>query len=276
MNVDIIINADVKDFFDAINNRLDGISKQDMTEWTEKIKEWENKYPICPPEYFEQKQKVNPYVFMDCLSEVASEGDIIITDAGATLTWTMQGYKVKKNQRLFSAFNHSPMGYALPASIGASFASSNCVICITGDGGMQMNIQELATIARHNLPIKIFIIDNRGYGIIRQTQDTWLDSRYEASSLEGGLALPDFIKIARAHGIKAETIGNHDELRAKIRKTLDSNEAVLCNVELRPDEIISPKLTFGRPIEDSAPLLDRKEFIENMIVEPVEKSLKES
>jgi len=277
MNVDILINADVKDFFDAINNKLDGINKQDITEWTERIREWENKYPICPPEYFEQKEKVNPYVFIDSLSEAASEGDIIITDAGATLTWTMQGYKVKQNQRLFSAFNHSPMGYSLPASIGTAFASgTNNVICITGDGGMQMNVQELATIDRYKLPIKIFVIDNRGYGIIRQTQDTWLDSRYEASCLEGGLALPDFIKVARAYGIKTETITNHEELKAKIRRILDSNEAVLCNVELRPDEKIMPKLTIGRPIEDLAPLLDRKEFLENMMVEPVEGSLKES
>lgn len=274
MNVDIIINSDAKDFFGEINNKLDGISTQDITEWTEKIKGWKNKYPICPPEYFEQKEKVNPYVFMDCLSEASSEGDIIITDAGATLTWTMQGYKVKKNQRLFSAFNHSPMGYALPASIGASFANSNnTVICITGDGGMQINIQELATIVRHKLPIKIFLIDNRGYAIIRQTQDTWLDSRYEASSLEGGLALPDFAKIAKSYGIRTETIRNHEELRAKIRKTLDSSEAVLCNVELRPTEKIIPKLTIGRPIEDLAPLLDRKELLENMLIEPWNKEV---
>ena len=277
LSVDILINSDVKDFFNAINNKLDGIGRQDITEWTEKIKGWRNKYPICPPQYFEQEEKVNAYVFMECLSEESSEGDVIITDAGATLTWTMQAYKVKKNQRLFSAFNHSPMGYSLPASIGACFANSgNTVICIIGDVVMQMNIQELATIARHKLPIKIFLIDNRGYGIVRQTQDTWLGSRYEATSLGGGLALPDFARIARAYGIKAERIRNHRELRTKIRKTLDSNEAVLCNVELRPDEKIIPKLTIGRPIEDSAPLLDRKEFLENMIVEPAEDSLKES
>lgn len=266
MNVDITIKADVNDFFNAINDRLDSIDKQDISEWAEKIKEWRNKYPACPPEYFEQEERVNPYVFMDCLSKESSEGDIIITDAGSTLTWTMQGYKVKKNQRLFSAFNHSPMGYALPASIGAAFADSKKnIICITGDGGMQMNIQELATIERHKLPIKIFLINNHGYGIVRQTQDTWLDSRYKASSLEGGLAVPDFVKIAKAYGIGTETIRNHRELRAKIGKTLDRKGPVLCNVEVRPDEKIMPKLTVGKPIEDSAPLLDRKEFLENML-----------
>ena len=269
MNVDIMINADAGDFFDQINDKLDGISKQDITGWTERIKEWKNKYPVCPPQYFEQKEKVNPYVFMECLSEASSEGDVIITDAGATLTWTMQAYKVKKNQKLFSAFNHSPMGYALSASIGAHYADGkNTVICIIGDGGIQMNIQELATIARHKLPIKIFLIDNRGYAIIRQTQETWLDSRYEASSLEGGLALPDFINIARAYGIGTEVIDNHAELRGKLSKILASHDAVLCTVNLRPDEKITPKLAFGRPIEELTPPLDRKEFLENMLIEP--------
>ena len=269
MEVDITIEADAKDFFNAINDNLD-IPRQDISDWMSKIVEWKAKYPICSREYFRCscREQVNPYVFMDYLSAASSKGDIVITDAGATLTQTMQGLRVKEGQRLFSAFNHSPMGYALPASIGASFADpDNTVICITGDGGMQMNIQELATIVRHKLPIKIFLMDNRGYGIIRQTQDTWLDSRYEASSEEGGLALPDFIEIARAYGIRTETISNHRELRAKINGVLYTTGAVLCSVTVNPSAKITPKLTIGRPIEDSAPLLDRKEFLENMLVE---------
>lgn len=274
LDTDITIEADAKDFFSAINDKLDDIRRQDIRDWMSKIGEWKEKYPICPREYFTQEQ-VNPYVFMDCLSGASSKGDIVITDAGATLTWTMQGLGVKEGQRLFSAFNHSPMGYALPASIGASFANNtttNSVICITGDGGMQINIQELATIVRYELPIKIFLIDNRGYGIVRQTQDTWLGSRYEATSEEGGLALPDFIKIARAYGMRTETINHHRELREKIRRVLNAEGAVLCSVAVNPSAKITPKLTIGRPIEDSAPLLDRKEFLENMIIEPQEEA----
>lgn len=264
METDITITADAKDFFNAINDKLD-IPRQDISDWMSRIAGWKGKYPICLREYYTQEQ-VNPYVFMHYLSDASSKGDILITDAGSTLTWTMQGLRVKEGQRLFSAFNHSPMGYALPASIGAAFADTvNTVICITGDGGMQINIQELATIARHKLPIKIFLLDNRGYGIIRQTQDTWLDSRYEASSEEGGLALPDFIEIARAYGMQTETINNHRELRVKIRKVLHAKGAVLCSVAIYPDAKITPKLTIGRPIEDSAPLLSREEFLENML-----------
>lgn len=268
MIVDVALNCDAKVFFDEISDQMDSIDRQNITEWLENIEQWKRKYPVCLPEFFELKDKVNPYVFFESLSEAASEGDIIITDAGSNLTWTMQTFRVKKGQRLFSAFNHSPMGYSLPASIGACFASGNKdIICIIGDGGIQINIQELATIAHHKLPIKIFLMDNRGYAIIRQTQDTWLDSKYEASSLESGLALPDFICIAQAYGIKTEEIGNHRELKEKIRKTLDTEGPVLCNVWLDPQAKIMPKLTFGRPIEDSAPLLDRKEFLENMLVE---------
>src|SRR3989338_4467099 len=175
MKVDLLGNYDVTDFMGELLKKK--IGTRDLSKWTGKIKEWRNKYPICPASYFIHQDKVNPYVFMDALSKGSKEGDIVITDAGGNLTWTMQGFKVKKGQKLFSAFNHSPMGYSLPASIGAYFASRKPVTCIIGDGGIQMNIQELATIAKHNIPVKIFLINNNGYGIIQQTQDTWLQSR---------------------------------------------------------------------------------------------------
>ena len=208
---------------------------------------------------------------MDALSRESSEGDIIITDAGGNLTQTMQGFKVKKDQRLFSAFNHSPMGYSLPASIGACFANDKKpVICIIGDGGIQMNIQELQTIVEHELPIKIFLMENEGYGIIRQTQDTWLNSKYVASCPKGGVSFPDFTNVARAYGLGTEIIKNHKELKDKIRRTLDCEGPILCNVELDPKSKIIPKLEFGKPIEDQSPLLDKKEFLKEMIVKPLD------
>ena len=271
MKTDLLINSDVKDFFDIINEKIDRIEKKDILKWTEKINEWKRKYPPCPQEYFFQKEKVNPYVFMDALSKETKEGDIIITDAGANLTWTMQGYRVRKNQKLFSAFNHSPMGYSLPASIGANFAAKKPIICIIGDGGLQMNIQELATVKYHNLPIKIFLFNNHGYGIIQQTQDTWLNSNYVASNSESGVAFPDFIKISESYGIPTLSIKNHNELKEGIKKTLDYNKGpILCNVEIEQHHKIAPKSAPGKPIEDSMPLLDREEFYENMIVKPLD------
>ena len=101
---------------------------------------WLKKYPVCHPEWHNQQEYVNPYLFMDALAKLTKKGAIIITDAGATLNWTMQGYRMKEKQKLYSAFNHSPMGYALPASLGAQFACRDKqVVCISGDGGMVMN-----------------------------------------------------------------------------------------------------------------------------------------
>ena len=125
----------------------------------------------------------------------------------------MQSFKIN-GQKLFTALNHSPMGYSMPATVGAYFADkTKRVICTIGDGSMQMNIQELATISHFNLPAKIFVLDNKGYGLIKQTQDTWLKSRRVGVDESSDLAMPDLIKIARAYGIKTMEIKNHKEMK---------------------------------------------------------------
>jgi acetolactate synthase I/II/III large subunit len=267
MNIDLKINIDANIFLDSLLEKE--IPSKNIPNWLDKIKEWRTKYPICQKEFFEQKEKVNPYVFLDELSKQSNEGDIILTDAGSNLTWTMQAFRIKQNQRLFSAFNHSPMGYSLSASIGAYFATKKSITCITGDGGIQMNIQELATIRKHNLPIKIFLFNNNGYGIIQQTQDTWLNSNYAASNPDKGVAIPDFIRISKAYDIPTITIKDHSELY-KIRKVLNYSGPVLCNILINQHHKIAPKLDFGGSIEDPSPKLSRDEFNKNMIINPLE------
>lgn len=271
MIIDIDINYDINDFLDNILEKTDNIINPDISCWKNKIKDWKQRFPICLPEYFNQADKVNPYVFMDALSNESKEGDIIIADTGANLMWTMQGWKAKENQKIFSAFGHSPMGYSLPASIGASFAlNKNPITCITGDGGIKMNINELETIARHNLPIKIFLINNHELGTIKQFQDTLFNSRYKASSIEGGLGNSDLLKVGEAYGLKTLQINNHKEMTEKIRKAFEYQGPVLCSVELKHGEKVIPKVEFGRPLEDPVPLLDRDEFNKIMIVPPFE------
>lgn len=274
MEVDVLIHSDVKDFLQVINSKIDGVTKQDTSEWQKRIEEWKARYPICPPAYYQQKE-VNPYVFVKTLAKESSTGDVIFVDTGCGVAWMMQGFEFKKNQRLFSAFNNTPMGYSLPASIGACIAlGKKPVTCVTGDGGLQINIQELATIIKFDLPIKIFLINNKGFSMIKQTQDQWFDSRYVASNTENDLAFPDFVKVAEAYGYKTVTIASNRELHRRIREVLDSRGPVFCNVEIGPEHRVIPQVKFGRPIEDAEPLLDRKEFLENMIVKPVEASLK--
>ena len=273
MDIDLPIHSDAKDFLQVINTKIDEISKQDISEWKGRIEGWKKKYPICPSEYYNQED-VNPYVFVKTLSKELSEGDVIIVDTGCALAWIMQAFEFKPNQRLVHDFNNTSMGYALPASIGACFAlDGKQIICVIGDGSLQMSIQELATVVGHKLPIKIFLINNHGYSMIRQTQEQWLDSRYLASSIEGGLTFPDIMKVADAHDFKTVTIDFNKELHTKIREVLDSDGPVFCNVEIHPEHRVIPQTKFGRPIEDAEPLLDRREFLENMIVIPVKESL---
>ncbi|MCB4790667.1 MAG: thiamine pyrophosphate-binding protein [Elusimicrobia bacterium] len=275
MKVDIEINADAKDFLAAMLRKQKSIKTKDLSEWLKKIKEWRHAYKACPPDYYKQKEMVNPYVFLDILSKESSNGDIIIADTGNNVAQVFQGYKVKNNQMIFSAFNNTPMGYSLPASIGAYFANKkkNNIICITGDGGIQMNIQELATIAKHNIPIKIFVFNNQGYGMIKQTQQDWLEARYEASCVTKGVAIPNFIDIAKAYGLRTVLINNHMQMRKKVKEALNFKTAVLCDLRLKPDQKNIPMLKFGRPIEDQSPLLCREEFMKNMIIKPLDASL---
>ena len=208
---------------------------------------------------------------MEKLSKHLGKDDIVITDDGAHLTWTIQAMKITKQQRLFSAFGNSPMGYAFPASLGASIAlNKKRIICIDGDGSIQINIQEFHTMVANKLPIKIFIINNNGYGIIKQFQELYLDKRFEASGK--GVSNPDFKKVSRAFNINYSEIKNNNDITKKITKALKSKKAELINVLINPNQKIIPKLSFGDPIEDLSPKISRKEFNNNMIIDSVGRS----
>ena len=258
--IDLPINIDLTDFFNGILNQKFAIG--DISKWEDRIKQWKENYPICQPEYFDVKGYVDPYVFMDSLSKLTKKDCVIIPDAGGNLTWTMQGYEPRVKQTIFSAFNHSPMGYAFPASIGVKLARPDCeVVCITGDGGLNMNLQELGTLALQNLPIKIFILNNEEYGIIKQTQSAWLDSNYVCSDVASGVACPDFLRIAEAYDIKTETINSHENLNKIMESVMSYKDGpIICNVKIKPNQEILPKLSSGRPLEDMYPHLSEDEM----------------
>lgn len=268
---DVPIFADAKIFLERFNAALSSSKKLNVSEWILQTKTWKKKYPTVLPEYYNQKNSVNAYVFIKTLAEELKNDAIVITDCGGNLTWTMQAFEVKDGQRVFSAMGNSPMGYSFPAAIGASIAlNKKPIICIVGDGGMQMNIQELQTLSHHQMPIKIFIMNNHAYGIIIQFQDMYFEGRHAASRPESGYTVPDFLKVAAAYGIASERIAHHDEMREKIKRVLASSHPVLCDVVLETEQRLTPKLEFGKPIEDLSPLLPRNEFRENMIIEPIE------
>ncbi len=268
--VDYKIKENVKNVLEGIEKiKFNNISKH---EWLNKCFKWKERYPIVQKKYFKEKKYVNPYVFIEYLSKILKKKDIIIADDGGHLTWTIQAFKVKYGQKLFSAFGNSPMGYALPASIGASIVKNNSkIICIDGDGSIQINLQELHTIDKLKLPIKIFILNNDGYGIIKQFQELYLSKRYEASGK--GVSNPNFKKISEAFNIGYNKIKNHSELK-QIKKSIDSKRPEIIEIILKKDQKIIPKLQFGNPIEDMSPLLPRNEFFKNMEIKTIKRDKK--
>ena len=270
LKIDLKVESDIKIFFQEYRKyKKNNTNRED---WLQRCNNWKIKYPIILKEFYEEKKYVNPYVFIDKLSKTLNKKDIIIADDGGHLTWTIQSFKVKFGQKLFSAFGNSPMGYALPASIGASIAKNKKrVICIDGDGSIQINLQELHTIDKLQLPIKIFILNNDGFGIIKQFQELYLGKRYEASGK--GVSNPNFKKVSNAFNINYNLIKNHSDLK-KLNKIISSNKPEIIEIKLRNNQKIIPKLQFGNPIEDLSPLLPRSEFYKNMDISLIKRDKK--
>jgi len=269
LEIELKIQCDAKNFVNALNSEMGSVQINDMSQWLSKIECWKKQYPICAPCYYKEKE-INPYVLVKALSQECEAEETIITDTGCAVAWMLQAFEFKKNQRLLHDWNNTAMGWAIPAAIGAAFTQKGKrVICVSGDGSFQMNIQELSTIIHHNLPIKIFILNNHGYSMIQQTQAQWLDSRYEASSVKGGLGFPDFQKVAKAYGFRTVNIEYNEGIIKKIKQVLEGSESVVCNVEIDSKHRVIPQAKFGYPNEDQEPLMDRKELLSNMIVKPM-------
>jgi acetolactate synthase-1/2/3 large subunit len=153
--------------------------------------------------------------------------------------------------------------------MGAAIASGKKVICITGDGGLNFNIQEFQTLKHYQLPVKVCIFDNQSFGITKLYRDTNFKSEYAGVDKKHGMSFPDFIKVARAYGLKAVQINNHSDLRKKLKYVLDADEPVVCNVNMVGFYDYKPRLGWRSPIEDQYPFLPREEFKENMLIEPL-------
>jgi acetolactate synthase-1/2/3 large subunit len=272
LNIYLKINEDLNKFLSTFNSKLKKFKFSATSDWKNICQEWKFKYTNVKNSYYSQKNYVNPYCFIDRLSDRLNNKDIVLADDGGHLIWTIQAFKVKKGQRVFSAFGNSPMGYAFPAALGASFANKKKrVICIDGDGSIQINIQELQTMIANNLPIKLFIINNDGYGIIKQFQELYLNKRYEASIPSKGVTNPNFKKISNAYGINYNEIKNNKQIDKVLDKILNSKKPEFVNVIIDPNQKIIPKLQFGKPIEDLSPLLSRTEFNKNMLIPQIRK-----
>jgi len=255
--------------------------KINCEEWLAKCKQWQEKYPVTLPEYWEQKDFVNNYVFVDALSDVLPENSLVVPgSSGGCSEVTNQAFKMKKGTRMFNSHGLGAMGFGIPASIGACIASNKKkTVCIDGDGGFIMNIQELEVIRNLKLPIKFFVLNNGGYVSIRNTQSKHFDGRHVASSESSGLSLPDIRKNAYVYDIPYFKISDHDNIHGQIKNFLVIPGPAICEVFLPSTHETAPKTSVykkedgsfsARPMEDLAPFLDREEFSNNMIVKQVD------
>ena len=274
---DIPICADAKEFIGLLLANKDKIQKKNRTDWFDYGSQMKEKYPIVKSEYWEQKDLVNTYCLVDTISKYMTENDIYVSgSSGSCIDISMQAFRVKKGQRVFCTKGLASMGYGFPSAIGACIASNGKrTVGVNGDGGFSMNIQELETVRRLNLPVKMFILSNKGYGAIKATQTNLFEGHLVACNEQSGLSLPSVAKIAAAYGIKTFTISDHSELENTVKAVLDWDGPVICEV-MTPIELtafpkqVSYKRSDGqmesKPLEYMNPPISDEEMQENMII----------
>ena len=271
---DIAIQSDVSEFMEEMLKQLETLNYNPRPKWLEACESWKRLYPLVVEEYFKDKNHVNSYVFVDRLSEQLTRNDVIVGGSGLDTVSCIQGLRVKLGQRFFTSINWGAMGWDIPMTIGACIGIKHGrTICITGDGSIQMNIQELMAISYYRLPIKIFMFNNSGYASIRATQGSLFDGRLVASDPISGVGNPNFQILATAYNIEFLRIHNNSELDDGIKTVLAKSGAVICEVMIAPEQGITPKASAfkrpdgkleSRPLEDMAPFLPREEVWQNM------------
>jgi acetolactate synthase-1/2/3 large subunit len=273
--------ADAAVFLSEFIRQVDSLKDYNYAEWLKRAKEWQKKYPVVIPEYRKEGTGyVSTYLLNDILSDELLASDVITTGgAGACSDILMQAFKVKQGQRIMNVPGIGAMGSGIPGAIGACMASGRRrTVCVDGDGGFLVNIQDLETVRRLNLPIKFFVLNNDGYGSIRAMQKNHFQGRLVAADSTSNFTLPDIVRIVEAYGIKTETLKDNSEIKKNIQKVLASQGPIVCEVIVSPDEPTAPRVSsafqadgilISKPMEDMSPLLDRKEFLENMIIPPL-------
>ena len=276
MKIALPVHGSIADFLTKTLAELGGAKLPDWSPWLKRARDWQAQYPVVLPEYEKQAEGVSTYVFYKVMSELAEQDEVLIPgSSGPCSDIFMQAFQVKAGQRIFNAPGLGAMGTGLPASIGACVASGRKrTLCFNGDGGFQLNVQELETVRRLGLPIKFFVLSNGGYGSIYAMQKGHFKDHMVASHPGSGLTLPDIRKVAGAYGIPSAQIRTLGELRDVAAQALASPGPFLCEVITSLEERTAPRVTSvvhpdgtitSNPMEDMSPPLSREELQANML-----------
>ncbi len=281
VNADYPVWADAKDFLEALERRIEARNfRFEKSDWHDYCTDWKIKYPVVLPKHYESEE-ANVYAFIKELSSKLNEGDITVVGNGSACVVGSHAYVIKKNQRFVINSAIASMGYDLPAAIGVAVAEKDKdIILITGDGSIQMNLQEMQTILQNKLPIKIFMINNGGYHSIRQSQMNFFGEPLVGVGPESGdLSFPDMSKLVPAYGMKYFRCDKNKELSKVIDGVLAEKGPVFCEITVSPEQKFEPKASSKRledgsivsaPLEDLAPFLSREELKENMLIDLVD------
>jgi acetolactate synthase-1/2/3 large subunit len=269
MPLDLALEADAGAFLRALLAALPGGPPPDRTPWLAQVADWRRRYPVLLPEYWDASGPVNAYAFMEALSDLLGAGDLLVPgSSGQCSELTHQALRVHRGLRMVNSQGLGTMGLGVPAALGAFVASGGRrTLCVDGDGGFHMNLQELEVIRRLGLPVKFFVLDNQGYGSIRASQRNHFAGRLVASDATSGLTLPDTLAVARGYGIPTAHLDSHEGLRERLADLIGQPGPLVCTVRLDPDQPTLPRVTSrmaadGRmstlPMEDMFPFLDRE------------------
>ena len=248
VHTELQIHADIKKTLQIINDKLRNIKLPDWSEWNEQIKQWKSKYRLS----YDSKKVLKPQYIIETANKLTEGIPLVcVTGVGQHQQWTARHFDFDFPTRiLLTSGGHGAMGFDLPVSIGAQLNElDKLVLCFVGDGSLQINIQELATIANYNLPIKIIVLDNQRFGIVSQFQNiTW-----GKDPSCGNLKNPDFSAIAKAYGIFTETVSTANEIESKLERIFSHNGPALLHCNVDPSEDVIPMLLGGQTMDKMWP-----------------------
>lgn len=274
VHIDTFIYADAKRFFETMNKKA---PVKTWSKWEETCLHWKKHFPVCIEEY-KTGEKINMYYFTEALSEVLPEKATVVSDAGNAFFTVSPVIRVKDGQRSITSGCQAEMGYALPAAIGISYVCPDAVVAVNGDGSVMMNLQEFETLAYTKGNVKVCIMNNNGYSSIRHLQNNAFRGRQIGCDPTSGISFTNFEMLAKAFQIPYMRIEGSDNLANKIAKLFEKQGPVICEVMcIEEQPFIGVAAAFNsrrkyvnRPLEDQAPWLDRDDFLNEMIVEPID------
>jgi len=283
MDITLAIESDAKSLLETWLD-AEVPDHPDWQDWKNRCAEWKRRYSVNDGKPFPSDGLISHYQLMDALSDVVPEDTVVSTgSSGLGLEAFYTVFRNKPGQRIFLTSGLGSMGYGLPTAIGACFAN-RCkpMVAVEGDGSLQLNIQELATLRAFNLPICLIIMNNEGYASIRNTQRNYFKGRFVGTGPEAGLFLPDLEKVAATYGLPFLRISDASELKHQLAEAIKHPRPLIVDVRLIPNESLAPKVAalpqadgsmLSMPLEDMSPLLSLEELKEQMIVPLAKESL---